>query len=123
MVLNITCHAIKLSKRVRNNIKHQLENCLEHFSCKVHSARVTFKDVNGPRGGSDKECTICVKPVGASHIVIKSRAEKSFQAFAMAKVRLKNVLRKRPVSWKSVSSKKVREIPVEGLMPEETLAS
>lgn len=42
-------------------IEHRVRTALRRFASHVRSVRVSVADINGPRGGVDKECTIAVR--------------------------------------------------------------
>ena len=46
----------------------------------IHSTEVTISDINGPKGGIDKECLVVIKPVGMTRIVISERRANLQQA-------------------------------------------
>ncbi|MBK1679797.1 HPF/RaiA family ribosome-associated protein [Rhodocyclus tenuis] len=71
--MNIQMHAqgFPLSNEVRDHISRRLAYALNHGLDKVSRVVVRLADVNGPRGGVDKECSIEVRLKGAPAIVIE----------------------------------------------------
>ena len=92
MVVTIVSQGKGLDRDARLRMKTGLMEALQRFSNRLRSLRIAFRDVNGPRGGVDKECTICVSLARSSAIVIKSRAETFRKAFSDAVERLKVAL-------------------------------
>jgi hypothetical protein len=60
MKIQFTDKSGLLSKTAANKIKARLESSLLKFGYPVQRVVVGVGDVNGPRGGNDKECRISV---------------------------------------------------------------
>jgi hypothetical protein len=61
-----------------------LEQCV-HFvfrrlQCEVRHARISLRDINGPRGGVDKQCRLILKTDGHGTLVVTSQALSSAHA-------------------------------------------
>jgi putative sigma-54 modulation protein len=58
-------------RELHSHIQRRLSFSLARLSDHIRSVYVQLRDVNGPRGGIDKSCTVQVKLVQAPAVVIK----------------------------------------------------
>lgn len=59
----------------RRTVEQRVRLVLHRLQDQVQLARVTLRDVNGPRGGVDKQCQILLTTAGHGQLVVVSRAE------------------------------------------------
>jgi|TARA_B110000902_G_scaffold267141_1_gene358517 hypothetical protein len=64
-----------LDKNARNRVKQYVLIGFERSQGSIHSINIYFKDINGPKGGIDKECTVTLLPNNLEEVVISSKAE------------------------------------------------
>lgn len=65
---------------------------LAPFARNLRQVDVHIRDVNGPKGGVDKHCTIHAEQIGAESIVVRSHAADFYQAISDASRKLRRVL-------------------------------
>ncbi len=56
----------------RQSIEQRVRFALRRLQHQVSLARVRLSDINGPRGGRDKECQLTLKQAGPGHVVVKT---------------------------------------------------
>lgn len=61
----------------------------------VGRVEVRLRDLNGPRGGDDKECDLLVHLQGRALVVVKEHQSDLYAAIRVASGRLKNVIARR----------------------------
>lgn len=61
MRIDIHGHQLSLSPALREHAERRLRFALGRFAPRLWRARLTFTDVNGPRGGIDKRCSLTVR--------------------------------------------------------------
>ena len=66
----------ELATYINNRVTFAFSQC-RHA---VESASVALQDVNGPKGGIDKQCRVLVKPVGMERFGITERQSDVYQA-------------------------------------------
>lgn len=66
---------VKLSQKTRENIKQRVLAGFSKFQNYVDKVEVHIKDMNGPKGGDDKQCVIKLKGDREEPIVITGKAE------------------------------------------------
>lgn len=71
MELRIQTRRVNLDEATRELIERRFGFALDQFNGWVSSVDVTIEDVNGPRGGVDKQCRILVSLRGGKHIKIE----------------------------------------------------
>lgn len=60
MRLEIRRRGVEVTEDLRTHLEERLSLALGHFDSHVEVVRVYLRDVNGPRGGLDKQCRIVV---------------------------------------------------------------
>jgi len=73
MELRIQTRRVNLDEATRELIERRFGFALDQFNGWVSSVDVTLEDVNGPRGGVDKQCRILVSLRGGKHIKIEDQ--------------------------------------------------
>jgi putative sigma-54 modulation protein len=71
MNIEITGRHAELSQTLKSHIQQKLQfslNWFEQHICKIY---ISLADVNGPRGGVDKQCTLQLFLANMNDIVIK----------------------------------------------------
>jgi hypothetical protein len=63
------------SKDWRPVAEQRVRSVLHRLQGQVQQARVSLRDINGPKGGVDKECQITLTTDGHGTLVIVSKAE------------------------------------------------
>jgi len=73
MKLNLYFGDLKPSSTAREEVSDLIESAFEHFQTHVRHVNITFSDVNGPKGGVDKQCRCVVHLKSMAPIVIQDR--------------------------------------------------
>ncbi|MCA9728905.1 MAG: HPF/RaiA family ribosome-associated protein [Candidatus Eisenbacteria bacterium] len=60
MRLHIEGDGIRITQTLERNIRRRLDFALRKYGSQVQTVTVRLTDVNGPRGGVDKRCSITV---------------------------------------------------------------
>ena len=61
MELNVRgLHHLPVPPALAERVRHRLDLSVGRFSSQIRSVDVRLEDVNGPRGGVDKRCTIAL---------------------------------------------------------------
>lgn len=71
MKIDIRGHRVELTETLRAHIERRLRFALGRFGARITAATVTIEDLNGPRGGIDKQCRITVALASAGHLRIE----------------------------------------------------
>ena len=74
--------------RVRREMAHRLGHALDRFQGDIERVQVSLEDLNGPRGGIDKEVRIDLTLRGARDLTVKQRAGEWSVAARLAAGRL-----------------------------------
>lgn len=92
MKIELHCDGVSATDRLRTHVHRRLGQALNRFRDRVLWARVWVKDVNGPRGGSDKQCLVQLRVKGASDIILQEREVDARSAFDLAAGRVIHAL-------------------------------
>ena len=80
MKLDINFRNLRGSGEIINQIDHRLSFAFARTRDEIESTKVIVTDINGPKGGIDKQCKVVVKPVGLKQIVVAERRANIRQA-------------------------------------------
>ena len=61
MDINVTTHGIRIDAATESFVRGQIEAALRRFEDQVVSVDAFLKDINGPKGGIDKQALVCVR--------------------------------------------------------------
>lgn len=72
------------SSKVIEYALRRLKLALDRFEYSIERVRVRFVDVNGPRGGEDKQCQITLRLKGSRMLVLRQRSSDIYTAIDLA---------------------------------------
>jgi hypothetical protein len=61
-------------------VEHRVQTALRRFGAHIRAVRVHLADVNGPRGGVDKECTIAIRLAVTPRLLLIEDVDRVFLA-------------------------------------------
>lgn len=73
-------------------IQDEIRSALERFESRITRVEVHLKDVNGPKAGNDKQCTIEARPAGMDPIAVTADSEDLWTAITDAAAKLQRKL-------------------------------
>lgn len=71
MLIEVTNRNVTLAEGVREWIERRLQFALGRFSSRIRRVSVIFSDVNGNRGGYDKQCRLRITLIAGGEVVIE----------------------------------------------------
>lgn len=86
---------IQTSEALEQHIHRRLDTIGKRFGDRLTRIEVYLKDVNGPKGGVDKHCTLEARPRGLGPSIAESTADEAYVAVHGAASRLEKVLETR----------------------------
>lgn len=84
MHIELSSKGIPVSPEVREHIERRLFFALGRFTARLRGVRVRLADVNGPRGGVDKRCTIQVLLPRVAPVIVEEVHEHAPAAVDLA---------------------------------------
>ena len=81
---NIRVFGVDLAREERLAIRELLGRRLGKYARSIERVTVRLRDVNGPRGGVDRVCTVKVVLIGRPSVVIEKTATSVDAAFRLA---------------------------------------
>ena len=94
MIISTSSHNIQLSRELDNFITTTMRGSLERLADDVVSVDVFLKDLNGPKGGIDKQAVIRVHLRGRREIAIETVHENLGAAVRIGAKRAKRAVRR-----------------------------
>jgi putative sigma-54 modulation protein len=84
MHLQIRSKNYRLRDHERQNVERRIQFALNRFDGRISSVTVGLADVNGPRGGADKQCRLVVRLPNCRKITIEETHRNVSAAVALA---------------------------------------
>lgn len=94
MQLEINNRKAGFDDEVSQKVVKQLQVALCRFSGTVSRVRVTFADINGPRGGVDKRCRISAKMKTVGQVVVQGDGHDYTEALLISLDKLTRAIRR-----------------------------
>ncbi len=92
MRTDIRGYHLTISDALRTHIERRLHFALSRFGARILHVTVQLEDVNGPRGGVDKQCRIVVALAGAGHLRVEVLDSEYMSAVDRAADRIQRVV-------------------------------
>ena len=92
MKIKIQSRGFKLTKALYNQVNSKLHLVLSRYGNRIRQAQVTLLDTNGPKGGEDKRCLICIKVNHSKSIVVQETAPDLYDAISNGAHRIKRAV-------------------------------
>jgi ribosome-associated translation inhibitor RaiA len=102
MQIDIQARGFELTESLRDHCERRLLFALGSAGSKVRGASIRLSDQNGPRGGSDKRCTIRAILYGTPPAVIVQDGADLYVAINQAANRLARTISRRTERTRSV---------------------
>ena len=68
MQIDIQCRRLSLTRRLRGFGERKIRSVLSRFDERISRVTLWLSDVNGPKGGSDKNCQVEIVISGKSPV-------------------------------------------------------
>jgi ribosome-associated translation inhibitor RaiA len=92
MRLHLTASGIELTPDLREHVELRMYFALERLADHIRRVSVRLGDVNGPRGGLDKSCTVRIEGGPRAPIIVRERQSNIHAAVAIAAERAERFL-------------------------------
>lgn len=92
MRLSIRSKNVKLSLAAQERIRLRMASALARFNRRVQDATASFVDMNGPKGGVDKQCRLVVRLRPNDKVTIEETGSELFAAVTRAIDRAKRAV-------------------------------
>jgi len=98
MQINVTSNNLVVSKKLKEELINRTKAAFGRTQDRIAWASVTLSDINGPKGGRDKECKVKLTLPGQPSILVMARKDNIFKAItaalSTANITLKKKLKK-----------------------------
>jgi putative sigma-54 modulation protein len=102
MHLQIRSKHFRLHDANREKMERRLQFALNRFGARISSVTVGLADVNGPRGGADKQCRLVVRLLRCGKITIEETHRNVSAAVALAAERAGQAVGRELKRWRDV---------------------
>lgn len=94
MSIDVNWSALDSNEELKNIVFRQLQYFFGRYRAVTMRVRVRFSDVNGPKGGFDKQCVIAIKLRHIGNIIIKGEGINYLEVFKTSVERLVRSVRR-----------------------------
>ena len=84
MNIEIQARRVPLSRKLRNHTERRIRSALTRFDERITRVSLWLSDVNGPKGGNDKNCQVQIVMSGKPDVVIEETRENLYVAINRA---------------------------------------
>jgi putative sigma-54 modulation protein len=84
MNIEIQARRVPLSRKLRSYTERRIRSALAHFDERITRVSLWLTDVNGPKGGNDKNCQLQIVMSGKPDVVIEETRENLYVAINRA---------------------------------------
>lgn len=84
MKLTIRARHVHLTQELHEQIRRRIHSAFARSSLAIRSIDVSLTDINGPKGGPDKQCRVQVRGRGIPSIVIEHVGVDTLATVALA---------------------------------------
>jgi putative sigma-54 modulation protein len=107
MRLSIFARGFELTEALHDHVSRRAGFALSRYKQVVKQVQIRLSDINGPRGGDDKQCVFLVDLVGSAPVVIRERDADAYAAIDRAADRVDRAVarlieRRRPAFGRSL---------------------
>lgn len=107
MRLSVIARGFVLTEALHEHVARRATFALARHAHTIKQVQVRLSDINGPRGGEDKQCVFLVELVGSPPVVIRERDADAYVVIDRAADRVDRALarqirRRRPVFLRSL---------------------
>ncbi len=95
MKVDVRFVGLDASESLRDYTVRLVERKLNRLASYVHSVSVRIHDINGPRGGLDKQCSVTLRGRSFEPLSVRSIDSDAYAAVGAATHRLAHTLRRR----------------------------
>jgi ribosomal subunit interface protein len=95
MQFDIQARGFKLTRSIKTYVLRRLNDTLSRCDEAIHSVRIRLSDINGPKGGADKRCTIEVRLNQLPPVVVEDIQSDLYAAVDQATVRTERSVAKK----------------------------
>jgi putative sigma-54 modulation protein len=80
------------TRELRAFARSAMRGAIGRFKRRVANVTVTLQDLNGPRGGLDARCRVCLRLHGGGGVIVQATSDNEYSAIANARSRTRSKL-------------------------------
>lgn len=84
MQIDIQCRRLNLTRGLRGFGERKIRSVLSRFDERIKKVSLWLSDVNGPKGGQDKNCQVQIVIAGKSPVIVEETRENLYAAINRA---------------------------------------
>lgn len=108
MQIAIHTQGLTLDAEVARQVRQQLREALEHVADHIHHASLHLADINGRKGGVDKQCHLVLQLNGLPTVVVQDTRPALAEAIGRALKRAQHSLSRRIGRYRQVGGHPVK---------------
>lgn len=84
MTIHVRFHCLESSDALRAHATRRIRSQLRRFGLEVRSVLLRLRDLNGPKGGLDKQCQVTVRGRRFACVIVEDISEDAYAAVDLA---------------------------------------
>lgn len=108
MKLEIHGQNVPVSNKLQVHIERRLQFALDRLTPRITSISVHVEDVNGPKGGVDKQCRILAQVKPSGRVIVKETGEDAYQSVSRAAEKIGRAIKRRIEKRQTTARSRVR---------------
>jgi putative sigma-54 modulation protein len=122
MRINIQTKGFELTDGLRQHTERRLHFAIDWASDEIRTVRVRFSDINGPRGGNDKRCSIQIPIAGQRDVVVEDTEADLYVAIDRAADRIERTLARKLERLREHKHQRLNMVDIEDAREDAALA-
>ena len=119
MNVNVKAHVFSLTPALEASVRGHLARALERFDDNVVAVDVSLKDVNGPRGGADKQVLVLIRLRQGRLVPVEAVHADLYTAIRRSAERAKRAVKRTLNKHRRISKRALRRLRlVSGALPQ-----
>ena len=123
MRITIQARGFELTDGLRQHTERRLQFAIDWASDEIKTVKVRFSDINGPRGGNDKRCSIQIPIAGQRDVVIEDTEADLYIAIDRAADRIERTLARKLERSREHKHQRLSVVDIDDEEEHETLAA
>ena len=82
MQISVNSTNLDISEKLNLELNQRIKSTFSRINERIAKVTISLKDINGPKGGNDKECKVQLTVPGLQPVVVASRKDKVGKAIS-----------------------------------------
>ena len=110
--MKITIRSIdfKLTEFLEANLNRNIKQALSHMQHQIDEIIVSIRDLNGPKGGTDKSIVLRINPIAGRSVLVSGRGDDLYTLIGEVSRRAKAIFSKKHEKTKIINKNFLKKV-------------